>query len=204
VHDTNLRRARMRAAAEAPGQVAIPAESRRGTIALGSVAALLLAGCSAGLGEPPASSTTGPAIDDTASEDAGTRIGTPPPGGQRTDEEASVPKDPTGATASTGPPGGAAAPTLTEQDSGAQVSLAVGQEQPLRLGSAWSWSEPVVDGEALAVTPVEFLVDPGYVEWLVTGARAGTATLEVVGEPGCGDTTVCPRTTVTLTVEVMG
>ncbi|MGJ7439967.1 hypothetical protein [Aquipuribacter sp. MA13-6] len=108
----------------------------------------------------------------------------------------------------TGPPGATTEPTgsvtgaLTEQDSGTRVDLAVGEELPLRLGSAWSWSEPVVDGAAVTLTPVDFLVDPGYVEWLVTGTAPGAATLEVVGEPVCGDTTVCPPTTVTLDVAV--
>ena len=99
-------------------------------------------------------------------------------------------------------PTGSVTGALTEQDSGTRVDLAVGEELPLRLGSAWSWSEPVVDGAAVTLTPVDFLVDPGYVEWLVTGTAPGAATLEVVGEPVCGDTTVCPPTTVTFDVEV--
>ncbi len=167
------------------------------------VAGALLAGCTADGGDD--GSTAPP--DAAASATADT--GQPVPGqtlpAQSQDPDMTQPADPTPQpTGTTGDGGEGDGDALTEQDSGAQLSLAVGEERPLQLGSAWSWAEPVVDGVAVTLTPVEFLVDPGYVEWLVTGAAPGTATLEVVGEPVCGDTTVCPPTTVTLDVEVTG
>ncbi|WP_380169262.1 hypothetical protein [Jannaschia sp. R86511] len=120
------------------------------------------------------------------------------------DQEPRMPEDTPGTTPGTAPGTAPTGAVLTEQDSGAQVALTVGEERTLRLGSAWSWSEPVVAGDAVVLTPVDYLVDPGYVEWLVSGAATGSATLEATGEPVCGDTTVCPPTTVTLEVEVTG
>ena len=59
-----------------------------------------------------------------------------------------------------------------------------------------------MDGDAVTLTPVDYLVDPGYVEWLILGSVPGTATLTAGGEPACTDTTECPATTVTLQLEV--
>lgn len=174
-----------------------------GTAVLGVVVAgALLAGCAADGGDdgstgPP--DAPGPAPTSTA----GTGQTLPAPSLPEQSQDPGMTRSPE----PTPPPAGTDEGTgdaLTEQDSGTRLTLGVGQERSLQLGSAWSWAVPVVDGESVTLTPVDFLVDPGYVEWLVTGTAAGTATLEVVGEPVCGDTTVCPPTTVTLEVEVTG
>jgi hypothetical protein len=82
---------------------------------------------------------------------------------------------------------------LTLADNGKTVPLAVGQSLSVRLGGPWLWTEPVVDGGAIDVAQVNFLVDPGYSEWTVRGLQAGRATLQINGEANCpteGDT-VC-------------
>jgi hypothetical protein len=82
---------------------------------------------------------------------------------------------------------------LTLADNGKTVPIAVGQSLSVRLGGPWLWREPVVDGGAIDVAQVNFLVDPGYSEWTVRGLQAGRATLQINGEANCptqGDT-VC-------------
>lgn len=81
---------------------------------------------------------------------------------------------------------------LTQDDDGSRVSLAVGDEVALRLDGAWSWEDPTVDSDGVVLAPVNYFDDPGFVEWVVTGASPGTTTLRVRGEPACGDPTACP------------
>jgi hypothetical protein len=104
--------------------------------------------------------------------------------------------------------GGATAPPpigiVTEAADGTRVELAVGEARPLQLTGLWTWDEPVVEGGAVVLTPVDYLVDPGYREWTITGTTAGTATITVSGEPACGDPSVCPPRTVRIEVHVTG
>jgi len=82
---------------------------------------------------------------------------------------------------------------LTLADNGKTVVLAIGETVSVRLGGPWLWHDPAVDGGALDVAQVDFLVDPGYSEWAVRGAHAGRATLQILGKANCpaeGDT-VC-------------
>lgn len=163
---------------------------------------LLLAGC--GDDSPtelPAETPTPPGTTSTGAPTAA-------PSQEPPVSEPSRPDQPTEPSAGTEPTTGAE-PTvvpdvLTQDDDGRQVTLQVGDEVPLRLDSAWSWSEPRSDGDVVTLSPVDYLVDPGFVEWLVGATSTGTATLTATGEPACADTSVCPPTTVTLTVEVTG
>jgi hypothetical protein len=93
---------------------------------------------------------------------------------------------------------------LTEDDDGRRVTLGLGEELPLRLGGDWDWSEPRVDGAAVALTPVSHLVDPGFTEWLVQARADGVAHLAVDGEPACGNPGACPARTVRIRLEVGG
>jgi hypothetical protein len=132
------------------------------------------------------------------------------------DDDALVPEQPTPRPEVTvsqdpAPPGTPAAPPapdeLTEAQDGRVVSMAVGQEIPLRLSSSWEWQEPEVDpqGEAVvSLSPVDHLSDPGFREWLVTAAAPGTAELVSRGEPACGDPAACPPRELRLVVEVAG
>jgi hypothetical protein len=81
---------------------------------------------------------------------------------------------------------------ITAPDSGATFELAPGMETSLRLSSEYDWSEPVVEGAAVVLTPVDYFQDPGFSEWLVRAARAGTATISSVGEPACQGEHGCP------------
>lgn len=91
---------------------------------------------------------------------------------------------------------------LTESDEGRFV---LGPEPvSLRLSSDWAWEAPMVDGTGIVLSPVDYLVDPGYVEWLVEAAGTGTATLTIAGTPNCGDAAACPERTVTFELDVTG
>lgn len=176
-------------------------------VALTGAALLLLTGCAAdGSGDgangaavdvPTSAAPTGPGSGEAGGGSTGVASGDDTAATQET------PGTPDPTVPPEAPPD-ATSLVLTEQDSGAEITLAVGQERALRLGGGWSWSEPVATGGAVTLSPVEYLVDPGYVEWSVAGTAPGSATVEVLGEPACGDTTVCPPTTVALVVDVTG
>ena len=93
---------------------------------------------------------------------------------------------------------------ITAPDSGETLALAMGSETSLQLSSEYVWSEPVVEGAAVEVTPVEYIQDPGFSEWLVRATQAGTATISSAGEPACEGEHGCPdeplRFQVTITV----
>lgn len=98
-----------------------------------------------------------------------------------------------------------APPILTDQDDGRSVSLSLGTEISLQLDSAWFWDEPVIQGDdAVELTRVDYFTDPGFMEWIVTAQRAGTAVVTVTGEPNCDDVSNCPSRTVTFTIHVTG
>lgn len=180
----------------------------KGRAAAGVTAALLLVACgTAGDAAPPTSSsspapTAGAPTADPTGEPAMTPPEPSPPGSTGgtggTPAEGSVPPGPPG------PPGPSETDegVLTQDDDGRLVELAVDQEVPLRLDPAWTWDPPVADAVAVTLTPVDHLVDPGYVEWLVVGAEPGSATVTVSGEPACGDSVACPPREVVLLVEV--
>lgn len=106
--------------------------------------------------------------------------------------------DATGSTP-TAPPA-----VLTAEDDGATFVLRVGESTSLRLASDWSWEQPVVDGDAVALVPVDYEADPGFVEWLVEAAKAGSADVAATGEPSCAEASDCPARTVRLRFEVSG
>jgi hypothetical protein len=81
---------------------------------------------------------------------------------------------------------------VTQADDGRLIGLSVGAEVPLRLDSAWAWDQPAVDGDAVALTQVDYFVDPGYMEWIVTALGPGDATITASGLPNCGDDFRCP------------
>ena len=93
---------------------------------------------------------------------------------------------------------------ITAADSGESFALAAGAEVSLRLTSEYLWGEPVVEGDAVELARVDYLQDPGFSEWVVRGARPGTATISSLGEPACAGQHGCPdesaRFRVTITV----
>jgi hypothetical protein len=80
---------------------------------------------------------------------------------------------------------------ITEADSGASYALPMGGETSLRLSSDWVWEEPVVDGDAVQLAPVNYIQDPGFTEWLVTAVAAGEATITSSGTAACAGQDGC-------------
>lgn len=93
---------------------------------------------------------------------------------------------------------------ITAPDSGKSFELGVGDEISLRLSSEYVWSEPVVEGDAVELSRVDYLQDPGFSEWMVRAVAAGSATISSLGEPACAGEHGCPdeaaRFQVTITV----
>jgi hypothetical protein len=81
---------------------------------------------------------------------------------------------------------------ITAPDSGRTFTLAPGDEVSLRLSSEYVWTEPAVDGGAVELSPVDYVQDPGFSEWLVRATQAGTATISSLGEPACEGEHGCP------------
>ena len=83
------------------------------------------------------------------------------------------------------------APTiLTADDSGGTFRLGVGEVLLVRLGEeGMRWSDLSQSGDAVTVHERLFLVDPGYREWEVTGAKPGESVLTSTGGLPCHDET---------------
>jgi len=90
-----------------------------------------------------------------------------------------------GDAADRGRPPRPAPKTITEADSGDSFTLTLGSETRLRLSGTYEWSEPTARGEAVELARVDYLQDPGFSEWTVLAARAGTTTLTAHGTPAC-------------------
>lgn len=93
---------------------------------------------------------------------------------------------------------------LTDADDGRVVSLALGTETPLQLDSAWFWDEPAVQGDAIMLTRVDYLTDPGFMEWIITAQHPGDAVLTATGEPNCDDVAQCPPRSIRIRFHVTG
>ncbi len=70
---------------------------------------------------------------------------------------------------------------LVPEDAG-PWAMAVGERTSLRLDGARSWSEPVVEGDAVALIPVDFESNPGYTQYDIAARVAGEATITVDGD----------------------
>jgi hypothetical protein len=80
-------------------------------------------------------------------------------------------------------PSSTAPQRITEADRGRSFALALGSETSLRLSGRYEWSEPAVRGEAVRLTRVDYLQDPGFSEWMVLAVQPGTATIAARGTP---------------------
>ena len=76
-------------------------------------------------------------------------------------------------------------PPITQAASGKTVRLAKGEDAVLRLSNRWHWSEPRVSSNVVELTPVEYLVDPGFREWTIEARRRGRVTIRSLGRPKC-------------------
>ncbi|MFJ2743412.1 hypothetical protein ACIO3O_27605 [Streptomyces sp. NPDC087440] len=70
--------------------------------------------------------------------------------------------------------------SLTRDDSGRTLTLMTGGVALLRLTGPDS-GEATADGPAVTVVPVAYETDPGYREWEIRAARAGTAVVRAGG-----------------------
>jgi len=74
---------------------------------------------------------------------------------------------------------------ITQAASGKTFHLAKGESMTLRLTNRWRWSEPHASSIAVELTPVEYLVDPGFREWTVDARHTGRATIRATGTVRC-------------------
>ncbi len=93
----------------------------------------------------------------------------------------------------------AAQSPITQASSGKTFHVAKGRSMTLRLSNRWHWSEPSTTTRAVVLTPVEYYVDPGFREWVVSGRARGRVTIRSVGRPQC-DGCATRRFAVTLVV----
>jgi len=91
---------------------------------------------------------------------------------------------------------------ITESDSGDSVTLSAGSETRLQLSGDYVWSEPTVRGDAVELTPVDYLQDPGFSEWVILAVQPGTATIAADGTPACADEERCPAAPLPFMVQV--
>ena len=89
--------------------------------------------------------------------------------------------------------GASAGRPITQADSGKTMRLKRGGEMSLRLSNRWLWSTPRASTNGVTLTPVEYLIDPGFREWMIVGRARGTVTIRAYGKPNCTDCTRAPR-----------
>jgi hypothetical protein len=83
-----------------------------------------------------------------------------------------------------------------------ELLLAASAETSLRLSSEYSWEEPAVSGDAVELSPVDYLQDPGFSEWLVRAVRPGSATISSAGTPACAGQHGCPDEPISFRVTI--
>jgi hypothetical protein len=84
-------------------------------------------------------------------------------------------------------------PPMTQRSTGKTFRLAKGDTMKLRLSNRWRWSEPTVSTEAVELTPVAYLIDPGFREWTIDARKRGRATIGSLGKPNCSTCTLATR-----------
>jgi hypothetical protein len=87
----------------------------------------------------------------------------------------------------------ATVPPITQAASGKTFHLAKGESMTLRLTNRWRWSEPRASSSAVDLTPVEYLVNPGFREWTIDARHTGRATIRATGAVGCTRCAVAAR-----------
>lgn len=81
---------------------------------------------------------------------------------------------------------------ITERDSGETLTFSMATHATLRLSTAYTWQEPRVSSTAIALEPVQYFRDPGYVEWNIRVIKPGSAQISSAGTPNCRLGTPCP------------
>jgi hypothetical protein len=70
---------------------------------------------------------------------------------------------------------------VTLRDSGRTLTARKGAHLELRLPEDDRWIGPRVRGDAVRLTRIQFVRDPGYLAWSVVAAARGTARVTAVG-----------------------
>lgn len=70
---------------------------------------------------------------------------------------------------------------ITQADSGKTFRVVNGRTLTLRLSGRWVWDAPHASSRAVRLTPVEYLVDPGFREWQIEARESRRATVSALG-----------------------
>jgi hypothetical protein len=84
-------------------------------------------------------------------------------------------------------------PPLTQASSGKTMRVAKGGSMMLRLSNRWRWEDPTVSSKAVRLSEVNYLIDPGFREWVIQGHKLGRATIRSVGKPNCSTCALATR-----------
>ncbi len=84
-------------------------------------------------------------------------------------------------------------PPMTQRSTGKTFRLAKGATMSLRLSNRWRWSDPIVSTKAVELTPVAYLIDPGFQEWMIHARKRGSASIRAVGKPNCSTCALATR-----------
>jgi predicted secreted protein len=84
-------------------------------------------------------------------------------------------------------------PPITQRSTGKTFRLTKGGTATLRLSNRWHWSDPTVSTKAVELTPVDYLIDPGFREWTIHAHKVGRATIRSTGKPSCSTCALATR-----------
>jgi len=84
-------------------------------------------------------------------------------------------------------------PPITQAASGKTMRVARGGSMTLRLSNRWRWTDPSVSSRAVRLSEVNYLIDPGFREWIIDAHKAGRATIRSVGKPNCSTCALATR-----------
>jgi hypothetical protein len=68
-------------------------------------------------------------------------------------------------------------PVITAAKSGRTFTITRGVHATLRLSHQRRWTRPVVTGNAIRLTQVNYFRDPGFDEWMVSAIHDGRSTI---------------------------
>lgn len=182
---------------------------RRGRRALAVVAIVLafgLVGCgsSKASGGPGSTSSTsaGTATTGTGGSTAPPGSTTTSPGSGSTSATTPGSSGTTAATSTVTTIAPASELTITLADNGRSLNLRKDGQGKLVLGNGRAWTEPVVDGAAIRLHVIEFLVPTGDQQWAIQILTAGTVAIRSYGTPICDPGKICSKAVLVFSVRL--
>lgn len=100
---------------------------------------------------------------------------------------------------------GSSGRVITERDSGKTFTVRQDGMLTLRLSEGCRWVGPRVKGKAVWLVPVEYFVDPGFLEWRIDANFRGSAQIRAVGyhrQDGWPDAGTCASRRFRVTIVV--